>query len=694
MSFIIAYFNNKKMLRRDVVFLRKMQKKYLDKINKYKGVTDEAIAFLSREDLTIAQLKIAYDYITANINKHDMAAIIKELELYIDAPGTNIFLPSCSEDLLMGNSEGKTLIYDAYNKLQVLGCEDMFFSVDICEILIHFISNNMSSEKIKEWISMFCDTANIFKNYSFLECFKTDIKNYIDKSIFYRLYKDQRISDVTFSNFHLVMDSPLFVTLSDSAKDRLYTDVVSDNNLISSFDIRPYSMPPVVYNVVTEFEKNLKKYIVENGIDVTTSKTSCKGYIVDEATDHLTKRIRSILEDDTQIKIERSGISVSLSYNEYYTNIVVKRFKNISLDKRRQYYNDQSTLVSFAIYPDGSIMQKNGRSVYPLSIKQLYKNIVCRQILELFLDACCNSGVYFARDIRNDTKSTNALCTIVLNDLFKYHNRREYLAKYGADNYEQVNWNKVNIHKAYYILKSLRYVIPEDQNRLISYAYSDFIPTCFYGGRIKNQIAVFLCDVIYYRLCNDKAFIIDVYEGIETTLHPEEVQEEVEDTKERIKRLIKDTLIMKFTAKEKMKISIKSYSELQNIHDEISKNIDYEEKTGSVNIPSPSVFNKLNKMLPSDFEWIKTRKRLIDETRIQHHCVWSYAPKITSDKCAIYSYYDGNSEYGDTPKRYTIEFMRKSNGRYYVEQVQGRYDKASSNKLYVYLQNYLEKTQK
>lgn len=127
MTFIIAYFNNKKMLRRDVVFLRKMQKKYLDKINKYEGIAEETIAFLSREDLTIAQLKIAYDYITANINKHDMTAIIKELERYIDAPGTNIFLPSCSEDLLMGNSEGKTLIYDAYNKLQALGCGYMFF---------------------------------------------------------------------------------------------------------------------------------------------------------------------------------------------------------------------------------------------------------------------------------------------------------------------------------------------------------------------------------------------------------------------------------------------------------------------------------------------------------------------------------------------------------------------------------------
>lgn len=682
------------MLRRDVVFLRKMQKKYLDKINKYKGVTDETIAFLSREDLTIAQLKIAYDYITANVNRHDMTAIIKELGRYIDTSDTNIFLPSCSEDLLMGNSEGKKLIYDAYNKLQALGYEYIFLCVNVCEILTHFISNNMSSEKVKEWISIFCDTANIFKNYSFLRCFKTDIKSNIDKSIFYRLYKDQRISDVTFSNFYLVMDSPIYITLSEPAKDRLYTDIVSENNLMSYFDARLYSMPSVVYKVVTEFEKNLKNYIIENGIDVTTSKTSCRGYIVDETTDRLIKKIRTILEDDTQIKIERSCISVSLSYNDYYTNIEVRRFENITLDKRRQYYNGQSTLVSFAIYPDGSIIQKNGRRVYPLSIKQLYKNIACRQILELFLDACCSSGVYFARDVRNDIKATCALCPITLNDLLKYHNRREYLARYGADNYKQVNWNKVNIHKAYYILKSLRYVIFEDENRLISYAYSDFTPTRFYGGRIKNQIAAFLCDLIYYRLCNDKAFIVDVYEGIETTLYPEEVQEEVEDTKPRIKRLIEDTLTMKFTAKEKMKISIRSYSELQNIHDKISQKIDYEEKTGSVNVSSSSVFNELNKILPSNFEWIKTRKRLIDETRIQHHCVWSYAHKISSDKCAIYSYYDGNSEYGDTPKRYTIEFMRKSNGRYYVEQVQGRYDKTNSNKLYAYLQNYLEKAQR
>lgn len=57
MSFIIAYFNNKKMLRRDVVFLRKMQKKYLDKINKYKGVTDEAIAFFKQRRLDNSAIK-------------------------------------------------------------------------------------------------------------------------------------------------------------------------------------------------------------------------------------------------------------------------------------------------------------------------------------------------------------------------------------------------------------------------------------------------------------------------------------------------------------------------------------------------------------------------------------------------------------------------------------------------------------
>ena len=79
--------------------------------------------------------------------------------------------------------------------------------------------------------------------------------------------------------------------------------------------------------------------------------------------------------------------------------------------------------------------------------------------------------------------------------------------------------------------------------------------------------------------------------------------------------------------------------------------------------------------------------------KVQHHCVWHYADKITEDNCAIYSYYDVDAKYGSSPKRYTIEFMISSN-KYYVEQVQGRYDRKNASVLHDYLQSYLNEKQK
>lgn len=46
----------------------------------------------------------------------------------------------------------------------------------------------------------------------------------------------------------------------------------------------------------------------------------------------------------------------------------------------------------------------------------------------------------------------------------------------------------------------------------------------------------------------------------------------------------------------------------------------------------------MRKLLPPEYEWITTSKRLIEESAIQRHCVWQYEDKIKKDKCAIYSY--------------------------------------------------------
>lgn len=75
---------------------------------------------------------------------------------------------------------------------------------------------------------------------------------------------------------------------------------------------------------------------------------------------------------------------------------------------------------------------------------------------------------------------------------------------------------------------------------------------------------------------------------------------------------------------------------------------------------------------------------------MQHHCVWSYANKITKDKCAIYSYIDREGKFNKegVSKRYTIEFNYE-NGRYIVNQVQGQYDKINCSSLNKWLKDLL-----
>lgn len=95
--------------------------------------------------------------------------------------------------------------------------------------------------------------------------------------------------------------------------------------------------------------------------------------------------------------------------------------------------------------------------------------------------------------------------------------------------------------------------------------------------------------------------------------------------------------------------------------------------------------------MPPEFEWIKTRKRLIMETELQNHCVWSYAGSITEDRCAIYSFVDKNALHTSDgkPKRYTIEFQQKKDGTYFVNQVQGKNNAANAGGMKEYIQSLL-----
>lgn len=160
-----------------------------------------------------------------------------------------------------------------------------------------------------------------------------------------------------------------------------------------------------------------------------------------------------------------------------------------------------------------------------------------------------------------------------------------------------------------------------------------------------------------------------------------------------LNRTIKDYVSMCRQSKIKIRLDIYSIKQLEKLHGKIvCTHNNYRKNTQEVKVPINSKFLPLRDILPSEFEWIKTRKRLILETEMQHHCVWSYAPDITQDKCAIYSFTDTRAEYAvdGIPKRYTIEFKCRENGIYYVEQVQGKYDKVNAHNMNQYIQSLLE----
>ena len=96
------------------------------------------------------------------------------------------------------------------------------------------------------------------------------------------------------------------------------------------------------------------------------------------------------------------------------------------------------------------------------------------------------------------------------------------------------------------------------------------------------------------------------------------------------------------------------------------------------------MYTKLRKLLPKEFEWIKTKKRLLKESEIQHHCVWTYGGKINADKSAIYSFV-----YAPENKRYTIEFVYGNNGEYKIWQMQSCCNKGHSKEAYEYVKSFL-----
>lgn len=375
-------------------------------------------------------------------------------------------------------------------------------------------------------------------------------------------------------------------------------------------------------------------------------------------------------------------------------------------------------------------IKKNDRCYIPMNVSDFYEfyekhTSGLHDFFEMLL-SCYTKRSFLLKDILSDMHvSTNIRVPFVINDVVSYHNKRQFITEsFRASRQIPVRWNKRNIILSWLIIHSWNNV-SDDRSRQILMQCKDTEILSGLSGSIRSGLCdQFLASVITNRIQNiiaaeqkrrnkqqmeqrsrNKEDLALIGSGV----LDEEVQEYLgndvphEDVLNEAKITANDYVTMcrkprnpnnRRSPKGKVNLDIKSYAQLNNRHDHFTQDhTNYDKATGSVNVPKNSHFNALRTYLPETFEWITDRKRLILETEIQHHCVWSYAEKISRDDCAIYSYVDQEAKYGDVSKRYTIEFRRDKDDKYYVAQVQGRYDRVNANNMRQHIQELLDQYQ-
>lgn len=385
------------------------------------------------------------------------------------------------------------------------------------------------------------------------------------------------------------------------------------------------------------------------------------------------------LGEETSICIQTKEqlCSVSCTFlpkSEKVTIILNKSYKvNAGYSKEENIWVSLSEGITFKLVVFGdnnTVYCENNNKLIPCSIKKLVsfcgddlKKVPFIKRLFINLISFYAKGNQFVNDIiRTIEHDSCFLIPLNFNDLHLYHNKKEFFSlSYKMASNIGVNFNKRDMNLSYLIIKSWTMVKPESRNKLLNIVCFDL--TCLrtsLSSHYKSYCWSFLEALIISKL---------------------KVKCETESEYSQIRQIINDYFEMCALTKEKINLSMYSAKRIVEEHDHISEK-HYMKKTPIVKIKKDTKFKDLRKILPDEFEWIKTRKRLIQETVMQHHCVWSYAERINNDTSQIYSYVDA----ADT--RYTLEFKVRRN-KYCLVQVQGKYNMADTKDVKKYVNNIL-----
>lgn len=297
------------------------------------------------------------------------------------------------------------------------------------------------------------------------------------------------------------------------------------------------------------------------------------------------------------------------------------------------------------------------------TLKQLYDSCAdASNLIEYIFHKEAEDNL-FANDIyKLIQRKSSTILPWSLNDMLQYSSPKDFI----FNNYKQSRKLKININKypmelTYLFIKSWNKIDDLSKGILLEHGLKDDILNKITMIHWKNSI---------------EQYIKECY-----LLHQESVGKKLDDS---TIKTFKDYIHMCIIANEKICLRRVSQKKIAELHNRVSER-NYMKHTPPVKVPKESKFKKLRKLLPKEFEWIKSRPRLIQETVMQNHCVWSYAEKINKDTCAIYSFI-----YKPENTRYTIEFTFK-NDKYKIIQIKSKSNHNVTIEAKEYIMKFLNK---
>ncbi len=322
--------------------------------------------------------------------------------------------------------------------------------------------------------------------------------------------------------------------------------------------------------------------------------------------------------------------------------------------------------VRMIVFKDGKIFRTYRERYAPVSVRDVVKYFDQSGAADVFakiLDLPAIRESYLFKDLIADCRlsllNNKTFPSILWNDCIGYKNRNHFMrAKYkDADG---IDFNKLGLPCGYAYMKTRPFVDEKSQGILYNAFTTKAIKAYFCkDARKKDSIAAavateYLADKLRKNNPNNDRIDVEVADYVRNALG----------------------------AKEKINLRWNSLRKVEQ------RNVDLvlagrNRMTPEIRIPEKSKFKILAKKLPPDFEYIKTKERIIEEGAKMRHCVASYADFVNQDVCAIYHLEHGGCGY-------TVEF--KKQGRdFYVNQIQSKADRGAPDEVWLYVEGEISK---